>query len=392
MATRSRPTLRSRRPVLILLAWLVLGVGGSVGCGSESRGSAEQFLVYDRVSETGDYAVSEQSIESLEDISRIDGEVANLRGGGSIRIGSQIGDRTERTEEQIRNSMKIKNDSTPTPDYDIRSDGLLVPWDFHSAMMFTVYHHFEAAREYFVDRGVDPSHLDKVPVYYNVRQQFLVPVDLMTDNAAYAFTLDAFLIPPTLLIRDVPLAANRGVIVHEYSHLVFNRLVNDDHRAPEYLVEPWGQEAANHMSSINEGVADIFAALQTDDPNFIDASLSDELFDVDRDLSESRSYTAEMADAARNTPPQQYNPYTIGTVIASTVWTQTDRMENDRLAEAVLDTLRVLSGVGEDEFRTRTFFDTLVEQLPEEHREDACQKFRLRTQSAIELECKDSSP
>lgn len=381
--------LDSPRRVLALVACVALGIGCTAGCGPESLESAERFLVYDRNSDTGEYVAAERNIESLDDISTIRGEHFNLRGGGSIRVGSQAGNRDERTEEQVRNSMKIANHDTPTPDYDIRSDGLVVPWDFHSTMMFTVYHHFEVARDYFLERGVDPSHLNKVPVYYNVRQQFLVPVDLLTDNAAYAFTLDAFLIPPTLLIKDVPLAANRGVIVHEYAHLVFNRLVHGNKRAPAYIVEPWGPAGTNHLASINEGIADIFAALQTGDPNFIKASLSDELFDIDRDLSVQRSYEEGLRQNARNTDPQEYNPYELGTVIASTVWTQTDHMDNDRLAKAVLDTLRALSDVGEDRFRTRLFFDTLVEQLPQERREDACRKFSLRL-TAIELECADT--
>lgn len=373
---------------LALAGLLVLACAGGLGCGPESAESAQRFLIYDRNPESGEYVVSEEPIESLRDISTVEGDYANIRGGGSIRV--TLSEPGSRSEESVRNSMRIEKDQVPTPDYEVRSDGLLVPWDFHSAIMFTLYHHIEQAHDYFVDRGVDPKRLGQVPVYYNVRQQFLVPVDLMTDNAAYAFTLDAFIIPPTLLIEDVPLAANRGVVVHEYSHLIFNRLVHGDDRAPEYLVDPWSSTATNHLRSINEGVADIFAALETEAPNFIDASLSEDRFNIDRDVSQERHYTSELQQTVEGSTFQNYNPYQLGSVIASTVWTQTEQIDNDRLAEAILETLRDLSNVGETNFRTRTFFDRLVENLPEQQREDACRTFRLRLDAIRnQLTCAD---
>jgi len=381
----------------LLLAALLLGCGLAAACGPSEVGDARTFLIYDHSPDSGDYELFERDIETLQHVGRAEGELARLRAGGQIQTNSSSRD----SESDIADSIRITDDSEPRLDYSVRDDDTVVAWDFDSTIMLTLYHHIERANEYFQALGVDESRMGKVPVYYDVRLQVFIPIDLLTDNAAYAFTLDAFLIPPRLLFKDVPLAANRGVIVHEYSHLVFNRIVHDDARAPTYLAEDWPEPAINRMRSIDEGVADIFAGLQTDDPNFIGPSISEELFDIDRDLSKERHYDEDLKNAVETktssgggplSGEEQYNPYKLGSVIASTVWTvrsATD-ISDDRLGEAVVDTLREFSGGGPEGTTTARFFNLLDEQLPSEIRGDACDIYHERLDAIREdLTCDD---
>lgn len=361
-----------------LAAVVVLLAAASAGCGPGAVEEAESFLIYDRNADSGNYRLVNRSIETIEDIGAGNGQLARLRAGGQIKL--QHTD--PQTREEIADSMAIDNDSRPRIDYSIRDDGTVVPWDFHSTIMLSLYHHIERANRYFQGVGVEKSNMGRVPIYYDAKLQVFIPINLLTDNAAYAFTLDAFLIPPQLLLEDLPLAANRGVIVHEYSHLVFNRLVHGDARAPAYLAEDWPEPAVNRMRSIDEGVADIFAGLQTDDPNFISDSISQEQFGIDRDLSETRHYDEALkAKVAGEADGQnRYNPYELGSVIASTVWAlrSDPDIADERLGKAVVATLREMRGLGPDATRTATFFNELHDQLPSGKQTAACAVFMNR--------------
>lgn len=364
----------------LLIAGLLIG---PAGCGPEPLDGRRDFLIYDRNTETGEYELQVATIETLEEVSAGNGAIAEMRGGGSI----QIARTNPRTAEAIEETLRIAGDKTPNIDYTLREDGVVAPFDFHSTMMLTLYHHLEVASDYFVRLGVDRETLGKVPVYYFPRLQVIIPLNLLSDNAAYAVTLDAFLIPPRLLLKDVPLAANRGVIVHEYTHLVFNRLVHGDSRAPAYLLAPWPDMALKRLRSIEEGVADVFAALQTGDPNFIDASISEERFKIDRDLRSRFDYSLELAEAVREADVTTYNPYILGTVIGSAIWLLRPSMEDDALARALLATLRDFGEV-EPPFTVATFFNLLHDRLPAEVRPDACELFRSRlTAVRDELAC-----
>lgn len=355
-------------------AFLAIGVVFVVlGCGPPGAEGAKTFLVYDRNAGDGGYELVESRIETLDDVESIRGETAKLRGGGSI----QLRESNPQTAEEFENALAVADSKSPVADYDIRGDGVVVPGDFHSAMMFTLYHHLERARAFFIAAGVSEAALGSVPVHYYARIQIIVPVDILSDNAAYAFTLDAFLIPPSFALDDVPLSANRGVVVHEYAHLVFNRLVEEDARAPEYLIEPWPAPAINRLSALNEGIADIFAALETGDPNFIDASISDELFDVDRDLSKDRQLDDDLLADVRESGRAGFNPYELGTVIASTVWELEALTDDDRLTRSLVETLRDFAGT-EADFSIADFFNRLHAHLPAEIRDRACEIFESR--------------
>ncbi len=369
--TRRTPKLDGG-PGLAVLALLVLGASA---CGPEAPSDSSIFLVFDRDSDSGEYRLVKRSIETLEDLEDGRGELADLRAGGNI----QIVHADPRSRSEWANSMQITDATSPELDYSVRSDGTVVPWDFHSAMMLTLYHHLEQANEYFRTLGVDRERMGKIPIFYYARRQRLLPIPVMSDNAAYAFTLDALLIPPRLILREVPFAANRGIIVHEYSHLVFNRLVYGDKRAPDYLVDNWPTGAVNRLVSLDEGIADFFAALQTEDADFISTSVSTDLYEIDRNLGIERHYTEQLESDIQTTRREEYNPYRLGTVVASTLWalrSATD-LGDEQLGRTLVETLREMEGV-ESDLRIAGFFDTFAEQLPAGARPPACSVFRAR--------------
>lgn len=362
-----------RRTCLLLVASL------GVACGppgpSIDPAEHQTYLVYDYDADTATYELRESEIRTLTNPHTVSGELAFVRGGGQVYTPFP----DPLTREEFEQSIAIRGDREPAAEYVVQ-DGVVVPYDFDTQMMVTLYHHLERAHDYFDGVGFDTDRIGRVPVYYFPQLSVLgISLPLFSDNAAYAFTLDAFLIPPRLVLQDdVPLSANRGVIVHEYSHAVFNRTVNEDQRAPDFMFEEFDEDVANEIRSLDEGLADLFAGLATQDPDFISSSISAELFDIDRDLRRERIWDAEVElQVVLSETETGRNPYILGSVFASTLWATRDFLDDVTLAETTLQTMDAIAGPGPD-FRAVEFFDAFLDLMPEEHRDEACNLFEER--------------
>ena len=330
-----------------------------------------KYLVYDWNTDTRAYELHVSEIETLDDPRAISGEVARLRGGGALVVANS----EPTTKEEYAELLEVRNDKTPSAEYFFDGE-VAVPFDFDTQLMVTLYHHIERADRYFGDLGVDP--LGQMPTYYFPQfSLFGIPLPLLTDNAAYAFTLDAFLIPPTVfLVDDVPLSANRGVMVHEYSHAVFNRLVHLDDRAPGPLWDPsFPDDMVNELRSLDEGVADVFGALATGDADFIAPSISKEAFGLDRDLTRKRIWNAELQEeideAETGLAP---NPYLLGSVVASAIWATRDFLDDEAVALTTLAALREIAEP-KPEFRLSNYLNAWLDELGTADRESACEIF-----------------
>lgn len=403
---------------------LILGLMAVlVGCGPDAVDtSKDKFLIYNYNPQTSSYGLERATIRTLQDVTTVDGTVAYLRGGGSIQQTSN----EPQTEKEWEEALWIDGSSTPVVEYTLDDDGTVLPWDFDSAMMLTVYHHLERSAEFFDRLPTEElgdaalkdnlsQNVGRIACYYYPRMSILgfsVPLPLFTDNAAYAYTMDAFLVPPRFLLTDaVPLYANRGVMTHEYGHAMFNRLVHNDRRAPDFLLneDKWSKISLNELGSLDEGVADIWAALDTKNPNFIAPSIGEDL--VDRNMTKVRYYETCMAEAiSSGTYPKaedcggsvpggsdthtydskgvrydrdgdEYDIYHLGATIASTFWAMRervkDRVSDDELGKVLTSALRSIQNPGPT-FRVVTFFDGLHAALPADAKADACAVFTER--------------
>ena len=359
--------------------FLSLTVFASVwGCGTAD--APTEFLIYDMDTALGEYRLMRSRIESLINVREGRGSIVTLRGGGDLRLTTK----EPKTEEQWRKALVIEGDNTPDIQYVVRENGVAYPWDFDSAMMLTLYHHLEKAAGCFERFGVPHSRVGNLPVYYFAKLDlglFFLPIPLLTDNAAYIATLDAFLVPPRFFLMEVPLYANRGVVIHEYSHAVFNRLVHEDRRVPRYPVEEWPDPTVNELRSFDEGIADTFAALCVNDPDFLSPSIPSDLdLNVDRDLSVERIYDESLRFKVTTEPVTSYEPYELGSVVGSAIWALRESVDDDALGRALVQVLGRLAGIDES-FKITTFFNVLVEELPENVRDVACELFHKRLEA-----------
>lgn len=367
--------------LLLLLA--VLGASCAPGPDIDPA-EHDQYLVYDWNADAQVYELHPSTIRTLEDPRAISGTVAELRGGGSLIITNT----DPQTKEDFASLLEVRKDKTPRAEYFV-DDDVVVPFDVDTQLMVTLYHHLERAEDFFVGQGVEP--VGRLKTYYFPQFAiFGLRLPLLTDNAAYAPTLDAFLIPPTVfLVDDVPLSANRGVIVHEYGHAVFNRLVFGGDRAPEPTWDKtFPADAALQLRSLDEGLADVFGALATQDPNFIAPSISLEAFGLDRDLRVERVWdSALQTEIDESDSAAGPNPYLLGSVIASAIWATRDFLDDDTVASTTLGAMRAIAVPGPD-FRLVDFLNAWLDQLDAEPRGAACALFVARfARASSDLVC-----
>ena len=405
----------------------------ATGCnfGTVDNPKEHKYLIYNYIPSKNDYELERAKINTLTNVDAAEGTIAYLRGGGSLATL----DTKPTSEAEWKKYLTIENSNTPEIEYTIESDGTVVPFDFDSAMMLTVYHHLERSRDYFdtIDtEGLNLSantvgqEVGRMPCYYYPTISLLgVPLPLFTDNAAYAYTLDAFLIPPRQVFTDaVPIYANRGVITHEYGHAVFNRLVHNNVRGPLFLQEEWenditAKRALNELQGLDEGIADIFAALDTKDPDFIAYTIGSQY--IDRDMSKARYLEDCLFMAINNSayPPaescggnygegvsqptdskgvrfdysatQAYDSHHLGAVVASVFWAMRDQtkgtISDDEWGKIIAKSLRDIQDP-EKTFRVAMFFDALYNNIPTGSQGQACLLFKERLPAIQdELQC-----
>lgn len=402
--------------------WVAMGLClmAMAGCrpGGDVDVSSSTFLIYTIDDNSGEYRLKREKITTLQNVRQVDGEIVEMRGGGELTSGIE-GD--PETREEWEQALIIADSSAPSIEYTVEDDGTVVPWDFDSAMMLTVYHHMEQSNTYFdalpLSAAFEQSlgqkigeKVGKIPCYYYPQIAIGgIPLPLFTDNAAYAFTLDAFLVPPRASLDEaVPIYANRGVITHEYGHAVFNRLVYNNERVPDPTFEDWPNDpfalhAYNALGGVDEGVSDIWGALDTGDPNFIAASISSDL--IDRDMAKIRFYEQCLAIAVQTgTYPASsecggnyedgvdnptdsegvridskggdpYGPHQLGAVVASVFWAlrnqNKDTITDDAWGEIVAKSLVAIQNPTQD-FRTSMFFNAMHDLLPAGAQAQAC--------------------
>jgi len=363
-----------------LLATLILG---ACACGpSEPDRTDLRYVVMDLVDSTN-YELTERRLPTLESVVEVRGLAMEMRHGGELYAGIL----DPQTKEDYKDALKVRGDKPPALDFTLDGN-VVVPFDLDSLMMLTVYHHIESAQTYFdTIELADP--VGPIKTYYRPTVDtgpFKLPFPVLSDNAAYAYTMDAFLMPPQFFLNELPLAANRGVMVHEYSHAVFNRVVFNNDRAPDFLVGNWPNIAVNEIRSLDEGIADIFGALQTGNSNFIAPSIS-EAFGIDRDLAVERVYTTSMLRSAQTSDEFSYDPYGLGSVVASALWSLLGDINAHDLGVAVLNAMAAIRNPGED-FRVTDFFNAIHPELSPDIQAKACAIFRARLAAvASDLEC-----
>jgi len=120
---------------------------------------------------------------------------------------------------------------------------------------------------------------------------------------------------PNQDISALPLGLNIGILIHEYTHMVFQYLFYEPGISRNvYVTESNEKPTSNTLAAIDEGLADYFSFVSTRDPSFFECSFPNS----GRDLSQSRYLTHEIRDSLLS--EDRFDPHELGAVIASINW------------------------------------------------------------------------
>ncbi len=244
----------------------------------------------------GGYVIEARELPELHDVRHMKGEVGSIEYGGYVDVDAGW---TGGRELDIRIVVE---------------DGVAVPLDPSGVVLYSFYAHLVDTVAWAELQGFEAEAL--VPVQIAVNPAVDVLIELTpADNLAYGTGYHTFVILPDGGERDVPLAANLGVVAHEFGHALFHALLSGGPQQPP-LVDDLSLVSARWLSSLHEAFADTLGALITDDPAFIQQSIP-----IDsRDLNGRSPMTSALVPEAGNSPLDLYDPYPLGTVFAGVFW------------------------------------------------------------------------
>ena len=282
---------------------------------------ASQFQVIDLQEDS--YEIVERSIDALHSPRTMEGDLGNLYVGGSFNM------------DLNTTTMSYEQGRPLSVQYVVR-DEIAYPVDRDGLIAFSFYNHLEDTVDFLntgsqnLD-GLLPMNTAISPIIADLALAFL-PM----ENAAYVPTLHHFLLLTDATPKEVPLAANKGVVAHEFGHALFHFLTTGGTITPRLLdVDSEGQDS---VYSLDEGLADVLGYLVTNRPDFI----SDSLEDQNRALD-----TEHLANNVTPLPGEDtdegllslYNPYPLGSVFAATVWAvDVELNDKSRLLTWVMET------------------------------------------------------
>lgn len=223
-----------------------------------------------------------------------------------------------------------------------RSDGTCVPTDAGSVMALTAYAHFE--RIYLFDREIGVANQLTWPRKVGVQIHLRTPEGMDHNNAHYFGRSDSVgVIPYTR--KGMHFAMNRGILAHEHFHAHFqSQVLNALNRSDDVInslyerifhplvgIKPTIEDLDNAdvntneglnrfvLRSWNEGLADFYAGVLTEDPDFF-ADSSPELSDnrtLDGPLWQFNSGAILRQKSRLN---MLYDSYFQGTILARTLF------------------------------------------------------------------------
>ncbi len=302
----------------------------------------------------GEYYVSPESMGTMQDLEAVSGSLGTVHQGGLVTMNAQ-GDTFYEGGRAMRVDFDVDDPMTLTA----------VPLDEQGLVLWSFYGHLEDLAGELSDHGFDRDVFFPIDAAWTPVLPDAMLEMLPMENAAYATAGHFFILLQDLISKDVPLAANAGIVRHEFGHAVFHWLTVGDTLASSPFGAGAQSESSLFYTSLHEGYADSFAALTLDDPDFFAASLNMPARDLSGDHSVATvQLPAEFLATADEELLAIWDPYPLGTLFAATAWDL--RLATNDSAQALASlTTAVLTWTDQGDLGDAWgLLDTWVEQAP----------------------------
>jgi hypothetical protein len=153
-------------------------------------------------------------------------------------------------------------------------DNVYLPVDSLSQQMATLYYHIQNLAEF--SEKIGATGINSGPLKIGIETRVSDSDVLTKNNAFYDGQSDAMLFVP-YSSTELPIAVNSGIIAHEYFHSLFYKIILKNFtEAAKPDTKNKIQKTYNetYLRGINEGIADFWGWLYTNDDDFIRWSLS----------------------------------------------------------------------------------------------------------------------
>lgn len=197
------------------------------------------------------YKLKEVTLKSVSNLKIMDGEYARFYYSPGQSQNNLIGDAPQ--------ARFIKNRSQ-----------VYIPADTLSQQMATIYYHLQNLIQLSRSLGLSPEIASKMNVGIHVQ---VGQSALSKNNAFYDGVSDAFLFVP-FTSQEVPIAVNSGIIAHEYFHSLFYKKVLRGFQSVKTNKSDVNLYNETYLRGLNEGLADYWGWLYSQDENFMQWSLS----------------------------------------------------------------------------------------------------------------------
>jgi len=319
-------------------AWFFL-----FGCSADQvSGPIQMQLIQPVPNEHCKYTIAPATISTIQSLNQMKGTVGKV-----VYSRDNLGTRPEILDAGVG--------FEPVDVQFAKSGETYFPLDYHSLFAASLYYAIE--RGHILFSSLDPTadlsrivpNFSDTSIVHEARRTFgeIGAKPEVTDNAEYLSRRikaggqtteirNYFFSFPTDTVKDMPLGLNLGIMVHEYTHMVFNYLFYEAAFARNADVSKDDQRAArttlNTIRSMDEGNADYFGFLASQDPGFFLCSYPGE----NRDLSVSKTINSYYESIATDS---EFDPHVGGAVWAYALYKIGELIGHQQNGQALVKTM-----------------------------------------------------
>ncbi len=333
----------------------------------------------------GSYDIQDVEFETLASIAPLEGTLASVKSGAVLTLNQDL-------EEIIVSEHPEDIYSNPGYGFDVNYkliDQVIHPKDFNSMAALAIYYNFEKTFKFWEDfNGLTLEQFGYTTIHNNptveIKDEVISSKTQMKSNASFIIGVRHLNFHKKTSRTSIPIKMNQGIMAHEFFHSLFDVMVAE--KDSRFYVRDYKGSAV--LRAINEGLADFFAILATQNSDFISASLPE--------LKDSRTPPVPWTES--NFTLQCFNyGYCLGSVLNSALYESGQSIGMEVVARYVLSALPKLgdqwraletSDSSVTEYEVYEFVNLVLNEATDAHRQTLCESMiRWFDSSKGELNC-----
>lgn len=344
----------SPRAIALALAVPALLVAASCGLAGEiGLGERKMMLVsWDPALNDGQYRLGVARVQTLRDVSTLQGDAAVLRAGARLSIDYDVLATIEQPSMELVAQATTVKEGESVLFRSFTAKDVIHPSDLRSLELATLYYNVERAQLFFSDLG---AALNNVDVTYAVgfERGHKGRFRPSSERIEWDPVLHRLVVNESIEAQGLPDEMNLGAVGREYARAVLYLRLFGDEPIPRLMHRLWQDptyaQSVNLASTLSVGLGDFFGALVSGDPAWMRVTHDGRVDERRLDVVEPRCVTAKMLSDLSDAG-DDYDPVPLGGVLSAALW-ELWQISGDQRVTLLKELLSAMSGMGEA-FRT----------------------------------------